>query len=116
MNILFFGQYTSADGKIHGYLLSGDRFTSIDFPDACATAGRGITAAGDIVGNYILVDGQTPHGYLLSQGNFTSIDFPGATSTMANGINPRGDIVGTYIDSNNKTHGFLLRAEDQNED
>jgi hypothetical protein len=61
------GQYTSADGVIHGFLLSGGEFTTIDFPDATATGATEITPGGDIVGGYISA-GSVGHGFLLSKG------------------------------------------------
>jgi len=96
----------------HGFLLSGDRFTSIDFPAARFTIASGIDSHGNIVGSYHDLNGKS-HGFLLSAGVFTSIDFPGALGTVALGINPGGDIVGTYTDVSGqypwpKSHGFLL--------
>ncbi len=96
----------------HGFLLTGDRFTSIDFPAASFTIAYGIDSLGNIVGSYHDPDG-TSHGFLLSGGVFSSIDFPGALGTVALGISPRGDIVGTYTDTIGqypwpKSHGFLL--------
>jgi hypothetical protein len=37
---------SAADTVHHGFLLSGNRFTSIDFPDATATEAYGINARG----------------------------------------------------------------------
>ena len=96
----------------HGFLLTGDRFTSIDFPAASFTIAYGIDSRRNIVGSYNDPDG-TSHGFLLSGGVFSSIDFPGARGTVALGINPRGDIVGTYTETIGqypwpKSHGFLL--------
>ena len=96
----------------HGFLLSGDHFTSIDFPAASFTIAYGIDARGDIVGSDQDPGGKS-HGFLRSGGVFSSIDFPGALGTVALGINPRGDIVGSYTDTGGqypwpKSHGFLL--------
>jgi len=96
----------------HGFLLTGDRFTPIDFPEASFTIAYGIDSRGNIVGSYHDRNGKS-HGFLLSQGVFSSIDFPGAIGTVALGINPRGDIVGAYTDTIGqypwaKSHGFLL--------
>jgi probable HAF family extracellular repeat protein len=58
------GRYDTADGRTHGYLLSGGEFTSIDFPGATLTTANGINARGDIVGRYFSADG-VQHGFLL---------------------------------------------------
>jgi hypothetical protein len=100
------GRHDTADGKAHGYVLSGEDFTSFDFPCAIFTTGTGINPQGDIVGIYMSDDGEQ-HGYLLSGGEFTSIDFPDATFTQAQKINPQGDIVGWYGSADGKTHGWL---------
>jgi uncharacterized membrane protein len=48
----------------HGFLLSGDNFTTIDVPGAAATALTGINSRGDIVGGYTDANGHA-HGLLL---------------------------------------------------
>ena len=95
------------DGHNHGFLLSQDQFTTIDFPGAVFTAAAGITPSGDIVGLYILGVGNA-HGYVLSGGEFSSIDVPGAKATTAWGISPQGNIVGQYTDAVGHIHGYVL--------
>src|SRR5260370_36631720 len=98
------GRYRNAYvGGFHGFLLSGDGFTRIDFPGAFSTRLYGITPDGDtIVGDYCADPGCIRsgsghwHGFKLSGGGFTSFDFPGAIRTFAQRINPRGQIVGVY--------------------
>jgi uncharacterized membrane protein len=48
----------------HGYVLSGDDFTTINVPGAVATSAVGINARGEIVG-YSFDAGGSGHGYLL---------------------------------------------------
>src|SRR3990172_3427003 len=79
-------------------------FTTIDVPGAIFSDAFGISAQGDIVGQF--GDGTGQHGFLLRQGSFTTIDVPGATGTSAAGINPQGDIAGVFSDSGG-SHGFL---------
>lgn len=50
----------------HGFLISGGNFTTVDVPDARATATLSINARGEIVGQYTDVNGKN-HGFLLSQ-------------------------------------------------
>jgi len=93
-------------------LAAGGVFTSIDFPGAMMTVGRGINAEGEIVGWYLAADG-SQHGYILREGVFNTIDFPGATATTTDGgPNPKGDVVGNYVDSGGVTHGYLLSRGD----
>jgi probable HAF family extracellular repeat protein len=44
------GDYTTADGVVHGFLLRKGEFTTIDVPAATDTRAFGINARGDIVG------------------------------------------------------------------
>jgi uncharacterized membrane protein len=53
--------------RIHGYVLSGDDFTTIDVPGALATAAVGINTRGEIVGYSFDASG-SGHGYLLRWG------------------------------------------------
>ena len=103
------GRYHSADGKVHGYVLSKGTYSSIDAPGAIFTLSIDINARGEIVGRYIDTGGMV-HGYLLSNGAFTAVDFPGAIFTRASGINAKGMIVGNYEDTSGKFHGFLLNG------
>lgn len=59
------GVYSNAAG-VHGFVLSGDGYTTLDFPGATATRAFGINAHGDIVGTYVTTDLKT-HGFLASQ-------------------------------------------------
>jgi uncharacterized membrane protein len=52
-------------GNVHGLLMSGGAFTSIDFPDAVETLAYGINDSRQVVGVYADAVGR-PHGYLLS--------------------------------------------------
>jgi len=74
---LFFG--------IHGFLVSGTMFTTIDDPNA--TAGRtfayGINDAGQIVGNYY--DGSGSHGFLATPVG-TVVPEPASLALLASGL------------------------------
>jgi len=60
------GVYSNAAG-VHGFVLGGDGYTTLDFPGASQTRAFGINARGDVVGTYIAAD-NTTHGFLASQG------------------------------------------------
>src|SRR5437868_3452540 len=71
------GRYTSSNGVLHGFFLSGGKFRSIDFPGSTSTDVNWINPRGQIVGNYFDSGGKQ-HGFLLSGGTFTTIDYPNA--------------------------------------
>jgi uncharacterized membrane protein len=60
------GVYSNGAG-VHGFVLGGDGYTTLDFPGAFQTRAFGINARGDVVGTYIAAD-KTTHGFLASQG------------------------------------------------
>jgi hypothetical protein len=111
------GVYADATFVLHGYLLSGGQYTTLDDPNAGTgpgqgTAALGINAAGNITGAYIDAN-SVFHGYLLSGGQYTTLDDPnagtgGGQGTQASVSNSSGNIVGVYFDANSVQHGFLL--------
>ena len=78
--------YSWVDSANHGFLLSGDKQTTFDYPDAPYTSASGVF--GSVVIGWI------------------SFDFPEAVSTANYGISNDGTIAGSYL-LNNVTHGFL---------
>ena len=101
------GLYGDENNRVHGYLVSADAFTQIDFPDAAHTRAWDINPQGDIVGAYV-DETNASHGFLLTTDGFCSIDFPEARETFTFGINPAGAIVGYYTDFEGRNHGYLL--------
>lgn len=88
------GNYFTADGVRHGFLLRKGVYTTVEIPEVTSGLGaRGINARGDIVGTFEDTEGNS-HGFLLSDGQFTRIDRPGWSSTSSFGINNAGDVVG----------------------
>jgi uncharacterized membrane protein len=57
------GVYSKAG--VHGFVLSGDGYATLDFPGAAQTRAFGINARGDVVGTYIAADGT--HGFLATR-------------------------------------------------
>jgi len=51
-----------APGQVHGFILSGGVFTTVDFPGATTTGAYGLNANGDVVGVYLGPTGE--HGFL----------------------------------------------------
>jgi probable HAF family extracellular repeat protein len=98
--------YTSADGRVHGFVLSGAGFTFLDVPDAVRTMTFAVNPAGVAVGPFLGPDGKT-HGYRWSGSDYETVDVPGAVFTQPNGINARGDIVGFFRTADGVVRGFL---------
>ena len=85
----------------HGFLLTGNSFTSIDFPDADTTDAWKITDDGDIVGDWTsngALNSGSLHGYVMHDGRYSSFDFPGAAGTAGRDINAGGELVGGLYD------------------
>jgi uncharacterized membrane protein len=85
------------------------KFTSLDFPGAVLTTGRGINNHGDIVGAYTVAPPR--HAMLLRKGKYIALapnTILGTIYSEATNINDRGDITGQMIDNNGFAHGFLL--------
>jgi len=98
------GSYV-AGGISHGFVKSGESYTSLDVPGAASTAAWDINEDGQVAGSY--VSGGLTHGFLLSGGVYTTVDVPGSTRTMPRGIGDSGQIVGEYT-AGGITHAFLF--------
>ena len=100
--VAFFVSITSASAQF--------TFTSLDYPGATLTRGRGINDHGEIVGQYRTVP--PAHAYLFKAGKFVPLapaTVLGTNPSQAFKNNDRGDVVGGYTDDNGFGHGFLLR-------
>jgi len=114
------GDYIDAGGIDRGFLRTADG-TIADLPDPVPgftiNSPFGINSHGTIVGTYTTGPNfRTCVGYVMSAGRYRSVDIPGATCVFPNGINDRGDIVGNWVDAARFSHGFLIPAEDRDED
>jgi probable HAF family extracellular repeat protein len=96
----------SASSGLHGFLLSGGTYTTLDGPSATETVAAAINDAGQIVGTYVNNTGA--HGFLYNPngGTYITLDDPLAGITHPLGINDTGQIVGTYNDATGP-HAFL---------
>jgi hypothetical protein len=115
------GAYTDGVGIQHGFLLSGEQFTTIDVPGALAgvartlpTAARGIGPSGDVVGQYTAPVSAAPFGspaycpeagstacikgFLYRHGKFSTVFFPGHPGAILERVTPTGDMYGCYHD------------------
>ncbi|MCX7383137.1 MAG: hypothetical protein NT133_17385 [Alphaproteobacteria bacterium] len=89
----------------HGFLLTGNVFTSLDVPGATDTYAMSINSSGDIVGYFRDAGGQN-HGFLRTSSGLINLDVPGATNTTIVDINDDGQITGQYQDISGSLRGF----------
>ena len=96
-------------GNSHGFLYSGETYTTVDVPGALSTEADGINDFGHIVGTYFSAG--KFHGYIYRNGTFTTLDDPlGTTETVPQGINNADQVVGFYLASTGAFHGFFVDA------
>jgi|HubBroStandDraft_5_1064220.scaffolds.fasta_scaffold03925_4 hypothetical protein len=92
------GVYTDSQGQVHGYTLTGKKFSQLDCPDGTATYPVSINSSGIIVGYYI-DSSNNSFAFYYSNGVCTNIPGPtGAPPTAAYGINDDNVISGEYFD------------------
>lgn len=95
---------------ITGFILDGDQYTSISFPDFTKTVVNGINNNGDIVG-LVEDSGGLNQGFLLTaSGDFQTFIYPGVENIMYTqimAINDLGVMVGSYIEPGVGHHGFI---------
>ncbi len=88
-----------------GFVLVGNKFQAIEFPNAEYTTAVGINPLG-IVGS---TDGDGgARGYFLRNGRYWPIAYPGAYATTANRINYSGEIVGTWGPGPESARAYIL--------
>jgi uncharacterized membrane protein len=86
-------------GFFHGFLLSGGKYTTIDFPGTTFTQCTGINNMGLVTGFYVENNGST-HGFLWWRGNFIATfqvsTSTGAKDTFPMAINDWGQVSGNF--------------------
>jgi hypothetical protein len=92
------GFYVDANNLMHGFLLVGGTFTTLNFPGTTGTtAAFGLNNDGKVVGSYSDSSGSHGFVYTISSNRWQSIDDPdGVGTTVVNGTNDKGDLVGFY--------------------
>jgi len=102
-----------------GFLLSGDRQTTVDYPDASYTSASGVT--GSVVAGWFVDSASFAHAFFWHDGDFAQVDFPGAGPapdgsigyTLGSKINPRFSLAGYWGTATSYTHGFLIDGQDR---
>lgn len=108
------GVFLDSSDTVHGFILDGQKVTTLDDPNGTFTQAYGLNPNGavSVVGTYVSNVTNNAVGFLYRNGQFTDVPGPaGAKASSANGINDSGDIVGYYTDSTNVVHGFLLHGK-----
>ncbi len=91
-------------------------FAPIDVPGAVATAARGISNTGEVVGFFQTVacsnyDRNVPNcatrGFKFVNGSYKKLMVPNSTATAIMGVNDLGDLVGFYTKADGTRHGFI---------
>jgi uncharacterized membrane protein len=103
------GWYQDPSTTVHGFLLSGFAYTTLDVPGAFGTAATGINNHGSIVVTWTDSSGAVESS-LYDGKTYKTINVPGAADSQANGINSAGDVVYTWFDSKVTGHGALRHA------
>ena len=108
------GSYIDTDGIYHGYLRhSNGSFTSFDLPGASQLEYFLVHGINDI-GTYVSrakYMGDIPRSYVATARGEEELRFPGSTITAVWNINQDGSVVGHYTSADERTHGFIARAQ-----
>jgi uncharacterized membrane protein len=102
------GYYEDSAG-VHGYLLQGKKYTTLDVPGAVATFATGINKSGKIVMFWIDSSGNAESS-LYDGKTYKTINVPGVPNSLAWGINAAGDVIYEWEDAIFVTHGALLHS------
>jgi hypothetical protein len=90
-----FYQDSAYPGRIHGFLLQGSNFTTVNYPKAPNTWLFDVNQMGASVGSFS-ANGFMVKGFVLVNNKYTTIAYPNAQVTYALGINDNSEIVGYY--------------------
>jgi probable HAF family extracellular repeat protein len=88
------GFYFGSDGLTHGFIFHNGQWATLDYPHASATFAMGISNAGKIIGNAIVVDATGrafSHAFLYENGTFKLIPIPGPKNLVS--ISPKQELI-----------------------
>jgi uncharacterized membrane protein len=93
-----FYQDSAYPEHVHGFLLEGSNFATVNHPNAANSWLFDINLPGDAVGSFTASQ-SVIKGFRLVNGHYTTIAYPNALATYALALNDNGDVVGTYSSS-----------------
>lgn len=100
------GDYIDSSGVMHGFLLKGTEYTTLDVPGASTIAWQVNNKDRIVLSNWY----SPAHTYIynVKTKKFQKIkDVPGAVNSYGTGLNNEGDISFFWDDSSGKRHGAL---------
>jgi len=110
--IHYAGDYTDANGDVHGFFWDGTDFEELDYTDSSSNVFpsilKGINDDDDMVGNYT-DNSSVRHGikYDWTDWTINNVDIATAAWSVLFDINNDGDMVGSYQDSSGDHHGYM---------
>jgi probable HAF family extracellular repeat protein len=105
------GFYTDSSGLTHGFLLTGDGYTTLDVPGASATSATGINDKGAIVVFWLDSKGAYESSiYDIKTATYATIDVPNASDSFASDIDNAGDVTYQWLDSGGTSHAAVLHG------
>jgi uncharacterized membrane protein len=101
------GVYIDSNTVVHGFLLKGGKYKTLDVPGAGFSDATGINNAGDVV-LYWVPKGGGPYNSSLYNGKiFTTINVPGAEGSVATALYSVDDVAYFWVDVHAQTHSAL---------
>src|SRR6202022_2541213 len=91
----------------HGFLYSGDTYTTLNDPSGTSTTAWGINDRGQIVGSYQA--GNFPQNFVYSAGSYSTLAV-GSSWSVNRSISNNGHITGYYNNASSNQVGFLYRG------
>lgn len=92
---------------LHGFVLQGTQFTTVNHPTAVNTWLFGINQLGTLAGAFSTSSAMK--GFLDTNGAYKTIAYSGALNTTARAVNDNGVVVGSYS-SSLVNHGFIWQS------
>ncbi len=101
---------STVTGLYEGFVYSGGKFTTVNFPKSTETQAIGINDKGHVVGLYVDSAG-AQHGFVKKGTKYTSIDVKGDSSTEAWGINNADQMAVFAISSAGSYESFVYNGK-----
>lgn len=101
------GFYTDSLGQNHGFLLTGQTLTPLDYPGPTLTEALGLNNSGAVVGYYNDA-ANLSHGFIYQNGGFQDISAPNGANTYIYGVSQAGVMVGYYTEPQDRSEGLVV--------